>query len=320
MQNTFNITYLDTDAISFTKPDMSPFTKEEQHALVAEINSLLPEHIKFSHDGYMPALVVLKTKNRVYLTEDGKIKIKGSALRSSKIETGVRNFHNRCIRALLSLSDEPLVEAYKNVCRALATLSSVADWSSKKTISEKTVKSTRKNESKILDALKGTHFQLGDKFSFYTTNVGTLKLEEHYNPDAPDHDLKKLLGKIYRAAAVFDNVSLSLKTRTNYGLSTKAKEFNKVVRKKVLTEKVKKPTPKSVLENLLGMLSDREIYVMDDYATEEWNKVMADAVLVLTPNPKKPRKSKLFVELKTALEQAIGEHVNTVEILEKNGD
>lgn len=298
----FEVVNGDTDSISFTVPQLD---SEYLKGLLKEVNGLMLDGIRFEDDGFFPKFVILKAKNYIMLTPEGKIKIKGSALKSSKIEPGIKNFHNRCIRALLSLSEEPLVDAYKNVCRALATLSSVAEWSSKKTISEKTVKSTRKNESKILDALKGTHFQLGDKFSFYTTNAGTLKLEEHYDPEQPDHDLKKLLGKIYRAAAVFDNVSLSLKTRTNYGLSTKAKEYNKMVRKKVLTEKVKKPTPKSVLENVLGMLSDREIYVMDDYATDEWNRVMADAMLVLAPKPKKPKKNKVFEELKTGLEQAI---------------
>ena len=307
----FQVVNGDTDSISFTVPQLDG---DYLKGLLKEVNALMLEGIRFEDDGFFPKFVILKAKNYIMLTPEGKIKIKGSALKSSKIEPGIKSFHNRCIRALLSLSDEPLVDAYKNICRDLASLNSVAEWSSKKTISEKTVTGSKKMKkdgtypvNKMLNALKGTHFQLGDKFNFYTTNVGTLKLEEHYDPVNPDHDLKKLLAKIYKAAAVFDNVSPELKARTNYGLSTKAKEFNKMVRKKVLTEKVKKPTPKSVLENVLGMLADREIYVMDDYATDEWNKVMADAMLVLAPKPPKPKKNKHFEELKTALEQAIGD-------------
>jgi DNA polymerase elongation subunit (family B) len=192
---------------------MSPFTKEEQYSLVEEINALLPEHIKFSHDGYMPALVVLKTKNRVYLNEEGKIKIKGSALKSSKIEKGIKSFHNRCINSLLSLSDELLLSAYTNVCRDLATLSKIDEWTSKKSISAKSVTGSTKMKkdgtyptNKIMDALKGTHYQLGDKFNFYTTIDDKLKLESQYDPAQPDHNFKKLLGKIYTKLLLYSMV------------------------------------------------------------------------------------------------------------------
>ena len=290
-KHNFEIALIDTDSLKFTN-NGEYFTPETRKLLCNELNSIMPKGIVFEDDGYYPIYVVLRSKNYLMLTEDGKIKIRGSALKSSKIEPGIKSFHNRCIRALLSLSDESLVASYTNVCRDLANLSSVAEWSSKKTISEKTVKSIRKNESKILDALKGTHFQLGDKFSFYTTNVGTLKLEEHYNPEEPDHDLKKLLGKIYKAAAVFDNVSPELKARTNYGLSTKAKDFNKLMRKAVLPVKEPKPTPKNVLQNLLDLLATHEVEVKDQYAADEWEKVLENAKTVLLPKEKKPKKKK----------------------------
>jgi DNA polymerase elongation subunit (family B) len=282
----------DTDSISFTVPDSDPAYLK---GLLAEVNGIMREGIRFEDDGFFPKFVILKAKNYIMLTQDGKIKLKGSALKSSKIEKGVRSFYDRCIRALLGLSSESLPQTYTDVCLGLSKLTSMSEWSSKKTISERTVKpAPRKDgkvlENKILSALAGKHYQLGDKFDFYFTNEGKLKVLSDYDPTNPDHDLKRLLGKIYRAASVFDSVSPELAARTNYGLTTKAKDYNDMARAKVLPVKKKKPTPKNVLQELLSLLSRKELQFRDDYADEMFRELVQDAETVLTPKPKKSRK------------------------------
>lgn len=286
MSYSFNITYLDTDAISFTKPDMSPFSKDEQHALVAEINALLPEHIKFSHDGYMPALVVLKTKNRFYLTEDKKIKIKGSSLRSSKIEPAIAKYHKRCVDALLGLTDEKVPGIYLEECRKLATLETVEDWASRKALSEKTFNSTRKNEKSLRDAVSGSGAVVGDRVQVYFDVNNNLKLVEKYDPQNPDHNLPRLLKKLYTSSKLFDTVLPDFKDRVNYGLSTKARAYNDLLRIRLMPEKVKKPSVKNSLQELMDLITKEKMHASDAYGNERLYEAMAVAQTLLTPKPK----------------------------------
>ncbi len=65
---------------------MSEFTKEEQDALIAEINEHMPELIKYAHDGYYKTVAVLKAKNYILVEPSGKVKLKGSSIKDQKKE------------------------------------------------------------------------------------------------------------------------------------------------------------------------------------------------------------------------------------------
>jgi DNA polymerase I len=91
----------DTDSISFCTQDMRPFSKEEQSSLLKEINSLYPPTISWEHDGIFSRMVIIKVKNYILKTEDGKVKIKGSALRSPNREPALSEFINKVIEVLL---------------------------------------------------------------------------------------------------------------------------------------------------------------------------------------------------------------------------
>ena len=91
---------MDTDSISFCKPDHSPFTEEEQQNLLNELNSLYPEKIKWDHDGIYDVVVIVRAKNYI-LKKDGKVIKKGSALKSSKTEPKMKEFINEIIEVLL---------------------------------------------------------------------------------------------------------------------------------------------------------------------------------------------------------------------------
>mgnify|MGYP003349496553 CR=1 FL=1 len=48
---------------------------------------------------------------------------------------------------------------------------------------------------------------MGDKFEFYYTRDGILKLSSKFEPLQPDHDVKRILGKLYKTCQVFANVT-----------------------------------------------------------------------------------------------------------------
>ena len=54
--------------------------------MVAQINSEMPEGISVSVDGVWEAMLALKKKSYVLLGEDGKLTIKGAALKSRGFE------------------------------------------------------------------------------------------------------------------------------------------------------------------------------------------------------------------------------------------
>lgn len=306
---TFQVVNGDTDSISFVVPQSDPDYLKEQ---LREVNSIMRDGIRFEDDGFFPRFVILKAKNYILLTPEGKIKLKGSALKSSKMEKGIKDYQARCIRSLVGLSKETLIDAYLDTCASLAGLKSMLPWASRKTISEKTVKSERKNERKLIAALKGTSYQLGDKFDFYFTSDENLKLVEQYDPLSPDHNLKRLLSKVYNASKVFNAVDVSAGLKVNYGLSTNARKFNDLIRSRVMPEKVKKPTVKLALQEIMGLLSSGDVTITDAYSAERLEEVAkmahellkSKAKVAKDPNaPKKvkgtsqPRKKKVIEEV-----------------------
>src|SRR5271165_328080 len=91
MSHNFKIANGDTDSISFCKDTGETFSEEEQHILLEELNSLFPPSIHWEHDGIFERVLVLKSKNYVLLN-NGKLKIKGSAIKAPLKEPALKEF------------------------------------------------------------------------------------------------------------------------------------------------------------------------------------------------------------------------------------
>ncbi len=236
----FRIANLDTDSISFAKPDGAPFSDDEQTALLADLNSNFPEKIKWEHDGIYSRVCILKAKNYILL-QDGKLSKKGSALKSSKIEPRLKDFMGELITVLmadrtegLSLTTEILAVFHAYV-REVYNLKNIAGWASKKTITDAVLNPERTTERKILDSMKGAVPQMGDKIYVYfgeepgkkmvkrvktdrATKIKTeylvevdcivhpLHLRESWDAAAPNHSVDALLEKLYNTLVIFKNV------------------------------------------------------------------------------------------------------------------
>ena len=85
----YTIPNVDTDSISYVKPDNSPISDEQFRFDLDEINSLYPEKIIWEDDGGYDAFVVVKAKN--YIMKNGdKVKFKGSGLTDQKKEKAAK--------------------------------------------------------------------------------------------------------------------------------------------------------------------------------------------------------------------------------------
>ncbi len=236
----------DTDSISFSKQDGSPFSKEERTILLKEINDLSPELILWEDDGYYPVVIALKAKNYILLDESGKIKIRGSGLKDGKKEPALKEMLNKIIDGLVCDKNNTL-EIYHQYIKECMDVKDISRWSAKKSVSKPILacrgykeqdildKKIRRNETVVWDAIKDISVQEGDKVYLYPAvfssqteskelkngkikhkviKVTGLKLAEQWSGD---HDVDKLIERVYATLQIFANV-LPMEQFTDYTL------------------------------------------------------------------------------------------------------
>lgn len=219
----FNVVAVDTDSVFFKKSDESLFTIEEQSELIDELNSLMPERIRWEMNGYFQKLVTLKAKN--YILWDGeKLKYKGSALKDSKKEIAVKDFMKDVIYAIIHNTNN-FEEIYKKYILEAMNVTDIKRWSSKKTVTAKVFSSERKNETKIKDALNGSEYVEGDKVYLVFKNDDTLCLAENFDGD---YNKNRLLKKLYDTSKVFNTI-LPENTFINYTLKRNEKKLQELL-------------------------------------------------------------------------------------------
>lgn len=218
----FKLVNADTDSITVCKQDGSPFSDEENKDLLLELNSLFPKEISWEPDGQFESVVVLKAKN--YILWDGKKKkIKGSALRGSAREKALAEFIGKFSDLLLEQRFDDLVALYDTYTKEITNIKDITRWSSKKTVTEKVLNPERTNEQKVLDALAGTEYSVGDKRYFYFSTLNkSLKLQDQW---CNDHDIDVLLKKLHNTVKIFDSV-IDLSQFPNYSLKKNRKLLN----------------------------------------------------------------------------------------------
>lgn len=169
----FILTNCDTDSISFCKQDGSVFSKEETDNLLNEINSLISEKIQFEDDGNFPRVIISKAKNYVLLDSKGKLKIKGSSLTDSKKEPALTEMLKELINSLIYKENKE-VEIYHKYIKEALNIRDINRWAVKKSITKKLLEGTRKNETKVLDAIDSS-FREGDKVWLYNAIDGEIQ-------------------------------------------------------------------------------------------------------------------------------------------------
>ena len=203
----------DTDSISIQNEDGSFISKERRIELLKELNDLSPSGLVWEDDGYYESVLILKAKN--YALYDGtKLKIKGSALKATLKEKALQEFINRMIKSLLDLEAISPIDLYEEYVKEILTLKDITRWTTKKTITDKVLDPKRTNEQRVLDAIENIDVQEGDKVRLYFTPDGNVKLEQNWNND---HDINKLLEKLYKTLEVFDTV-INIDNFLNYKL------------------------------------------------------------------------------------------------------
>lgn len=217
-ENGFTLVNADTDSIAISGGAGS------RGDILSSINSLYPQRIRWEDDGLYEKVLVLKAKNYV-LVQEGKRKVKGSALKATLKEPALREFINELITLLLDRAEPLKLRAlYERYVTEITSLKDITRWSSKKTITEKVLNPERTNEQRVLDAIEGEDYSQGDKLYFYFRADGTLSLATDWTGD---HDVNRLLEKLYKTVVVFKPV-LDINNFPNYKLKRNKKLLSSV--------------------------------------------------------------------------------------------
>lgn len=202
---------VDTDGIYFIPPPGTE-TREQQEAVVRELSTILPEGIALEMDGRYRAIFSYKMKNYALLDYEGRITVRGSALRSRGIERYLRNFTSEAIRLLLTGEGEK-IQLLRDDCTRLLQEHRIPieDLARTETLREAPatyqlkVRQGKRNPSAAFEiALRsGRTFRAGDQISYYVTGHGkgvtvyeNCKPVSMYNPDHPDENTEFYLDKL----------------------------------------------------------------------------------------------------------------------------
>lgn len=201
----FTLICADTDSFTICKPNGDPFSKEETDKLTEQLNSLYPTGINWEFEFNYPKMMVLKPKNYIMVDEKGKRKLKGSSLKSSTMEPALKNMLNEFIEALLEERNDDLPIIYDKYIQLALNITDIKPWCTKKTLSPTTYKSERKNETDIVDAVRGTEYKSGDRVYLFAMTE-TIELDEFYKAGAKKGQRKTKKVKVYGLQENFKGV------------------------------------------------------------------------------------------------------------------
>jgi hypothetical protein len=223
MKHDFILGPVDTDSISFCKPDMSEFTQEEINILLKEINDLSPEYMDWENDGLYSGVIVAKAKN--YILFDGKKKIvKGSSFKSATKSIALKAFINEIIELMLH-DQTNYIEVYNRYVKMIYQIKTQEDmklWATKKTLTDRVLESERLNESKVRDALQDSEYSEGDKFYMFYKSDDSLSLVENFNGE---YNTKRLVKALYDTTKTFATI-IDHSMFINYSLKRHQKELD----------------------------------------------------------------------------------------------
>lgn len=209
----------DTDSITIFNYG-EPFNKDQINSLIVEVNSILPEHINFELDAIYDVIVVFKAKNYAY-REGEKISTKGSAIKASTKCAALKEYTNLIVNDLLYLkSEEELKNNYNKYVKEAMNVTDIKRWSSRKTLSSTMMESQRTNETKVLDAIKGSNYVEGDRFFTFYLPDDSLCLAENFNGE---YNKTRLLKNIHDTVSIFDTVLNVKELFPNYSLKKNQK-------------------------------------------------------------------------------------------------
>ena len=210
-QKNARIIEVDTDGIYFVAPD-DLRTAGDEDRLIAQLAEILPKGIELELDGRYPAMFSYKMKNYALLDELGRLRIKGSGLRSRGLELFQREWLEEMLLLLLKGENEKIPALYQRYLDDIEQHRKDISWLAKtETLQDSLdnyhakLKTKKRNAAAPYElAFKAEHpYQPGDQISYYVTGTRpkikiseNCKLASHWDPNKPDENVEHYKAKL----------------------------------------------------------------------------------------------------------------------------
>jgi hypothetical protein len=190
---------VDTDGVYFTPPD-GVTTEADEEVFVATVGSLvLPEGVRLAHDGRYAKMLSLKLKTYALLGYDGSLTLKGSSLRSRRMERCFLRFIQAAARDFMLDRRDDVRDRYFELAEAIQqkTLDprDISQW----TMVNRGTLEKQPRLKALLDA-NPDRWRFGERVEVYEREDGSLGFREDY---AHDENTRGLLRRLSDTAARF---------------------------------------------------------------------------------------------------------------------
>lgn len=190
---------VDTDGVYFTPPD-GIVTEAEEEAFIAAVGaSALPDGVRLAHDGRYERMLSLKLKNYALLDYDGSLTLKGSSLRSRRMERCFLHFIQDAARDLMRGRRDDVRGRYFELAEAIQQKTvdprEISQW----TMVNRGTLEKQPRLKALLDA-HPNRWRSGERIEVYERVDGTLAFLEDY---AHDENTRVLLRRLSDTAARF---------------------------------------------------------------------------------------------------------------------
>lgn len=190
---------VDTDGVYFTPPD-GIATEDEETVFINEIGALaLPDGVRLAHDGRYEKMLSLKLKTYALLDYDGSLTLKGSALRSRRMERCFLRFIQDAARDFMRGQRDDVRDRYFELAEAIQQKTvdprEISQW----TMVKRGTLEKQPRLKTLLDA-NPDRWRFGERIEVYERDDGALGLLEDY---ARDENTHVLLRRLFDTAARF---------------------------------------------------------------------------------------------------------------------
>jgi DNA polymerase elongation subunit (family B) len=203
---------VDTDGIYFVPPEDVKSAQAEEK-LIADLGEMLPAGIALELDGRYPAMFSYKIKNYALLDDHGRLRIKGSGLRSRGLEIFQREWLEEMLTLLLKGEKEKIPELYARYADDIANHRKNISWLAKTEALQDSldnyqakVKAKKRNAAAPYElAIKAERrYQAGDQIAYYVIGAkakvkisGNCKLASDWDPANPDENVEHYKAKLF---------------------------------------------------------------------------------------------------------------------------
>lgn len=216
---------VDTDGVYFVPPrELGSEAAEVE--FIESISRKLPNGIRLAHDGRYAAMLSLRLKTYALLGEDGAITLKGSALRSRRVEPCFRDFIGEAARCFLEGRGDDARAAYFALAERIRqrdlSARDVVQWGMLSDEAQQTPRMKR-----LLERGKRTGAaRSGDRIEYYERQDGELAyLSEFANDVNQDYLLRRLrdvatrFRELFPSDAAFNAAFPVLSLRTDMAMA-----------------------------------------------------------------------------------------------------